>query len=236
VRWTRGRTALLGLAIAATTLGLIAGCGGSSGSGPQSSTLSVTYASFPDYLDPSLSYSLEGWSAMWETYVPLLTYVHADGAAGTKVIPGLARALPKIGDGGRTYTLFLRPGLRYSDGTPVRASDFRRTIERVITMNSPATPFYTDIVGAEQFAKTKQGGIAGIVTDDATGRIVIHLVQPRSTFTNELAMLFAAPLPRSSPRSRAAAGNTGATRSGRRPTGSCSRRSPPATTTRSTST
>ena len=96
---------------------------------------------------------------------------------------------------GSTYTLFLRKGLRYSDGTPVRASDFRPTIERVIAMNSPATPFYTDIVGAERFEKTKEGGIPGIESDDKTGRIVIHLVEPRSTFTNELAMLFAAPLP-----------------------------------------
>jgi peptide/nickel transport system substrate-binding protein len=177
---------------------VVAGCGGGGGSdtsGSTPTTLQVTYAAFPDYLDPSMSYSLEGWSAMWETYIPLLTYAHADGAAGTKIIPGLARALPKITDGGRTYTLFLRPGLRYSDGAPVRASDFRATIERVLAMNSPATPFYTDIVGAEKFAETKKGGIPGIVTDDASGRIVIHLVTPRSTFSNELAMLFAAPLP-----------------------------------------
>ncbi len=184
--------------LAVVALGLVAvGCGGGSSdtSGSEPTTLQVTYAAFPDYLDPSMSYSLEGWSAMWETYIPLLTYAHADGAAGTKVIPGLARALPKITDGGRTYTLYLRPGLRYSDGTPVRASDFRATIERVLAMNSPGTPFYTDIVGAEHFAETKRGGIPGIVTDDGSGQIVIHLVTPRSTFTNELAMLFAAPLP-----------------------------------------
>ena len=183
--------------VAVVALVLIgAGCGGSGDkSSTSSSTLDATYATFPDYLDPSLSYTLEGWTSMWETYVPLLTYVHAEGAAGTKVIPGLARALPTITDGGHTYTLFLRPGLRYSDGTPVRASDFGATIERMLAMNSPATSFYTDIVGAEQFSKTKVGGIAGIESDDKTGRIVIHLVQPRSTFSNELAMLFAAPLP-----------------------------------------
>ncbi len=193
---TRGRAcALLAIAaVAALALG-VAGCGGSGRTTGGASTLKVTYAAFPDYLDPSLSYTLEGWSAMWETYVPLLTYAHADGAAGTKLIPGLARSLPKIGDGGRTYTLFLRKGLRYADGTPVRASDFAATIERVLAMNSPATPFYTDIVGAERFAKTKHGRIAGIEADDRSGRIVIHLVRPRSTFANELAMLFAAPLP-----------------------------------------
>ncbi len=198
--WSRGRAALLAAALIAAVALLVVGCGGSGESSPSSSTLKVTFASFPDYLDPSLSYSLEGWSAMWETYVPLLTYRHADGEAGTEIIPGLARALPKIGDGGRTYTLFLRPGLRYSDGTPVRASDFRSTIERVLAMNSPATPMYTDIVGAERFSKIKKGGIPGIKTDDKSGRIVIHLVRPRSTFSNELAMLFAAPLPSSTKR------------------------------------
>ena len=183
------------VAVAALALGA-SGCGGSSETDSSSpTTLDATFATFPDYMDPSLSYTLEGWTAMWETYVPLLTYVHADGAAGTKLIPGLAREMPKVTDGGKTYTLFLRPGLKYSDGTPVRASDFGATIERVLAMASPATPFYTDIVGAEHFSKMKKGGIPGIEADDKTGRIVIHLVQPRSTFENELAMLFAAPLP-----------------------------------------
>jgi peptide/nickel transport system substrate-binding protein len=189
-----GRAGLVAALVAVAAL-LVSGCGGSNESSPNSSTLEVTFASFPDYLDPSLSYTIEGLTAMWETYVPLLTYRHADGTAGTELIPGLARAMPQISKDGRTYTLFLRKGLKYSDGAPVRASDFPATIERVIAMNSPATPFYTDIVGAEQFSKTKAGGIEGIEADDASGRIVIHLVKPRSTFTNELALLSAAPLP-----------------------------------------
>ena len=192
------RQRAVGALLAALALALLAiGCGGGSSStnGGGLTTLQATYATFPDYLDPSLSYQLEGWSAMAETYIPLLTYVHASGAAGTRIIPGLARALPKITDGGRTYTLFLRPGLRYSDGTPVRASDFPATIERLLAMNSPGSTFYLSIVGAEHFQQTKKGGIPGIQTDDKTGRIVIHLTEPRSTFTNELAMLFAAPLP-----------------------------------------
>jgi peptide/nickel transport system substrate-binding protein len=191
---TPGRRWLaLGL-IAALALTL-AGCGGSDENSSEGSTLKVTFASFPDYMDPSLSYTIEGLTAMSQTYIPLVTYAHANGAAGTKLIPGLAKALPKITDGGRTYTLFLRKGLRYSDGTPVRASDFPATIERMIALNSPGTAFFSDVVGAEKFTKAKKGGIAGIEADDKSGRIVIHLVKPRSTFTNELATLFAAPLP-----------------------------------------
>jgi peptide/nickel transport system substrate-binding protein len=200
-RGTLGRTLVAASLIAALALS-VAACGGSSnnGSSPASSTLQVTYASFPDHLDPSLSYTIEGLSAMWETYVPLLTYQHEDGSAGTELIPGLARAMPQVSDGNRTYTLYLRKGLKYSEGTPVRASDFPATIERVFVLNSPGSPFFTDIVGAEKFAKTKEGGISGIEADDKTGRIVIHLVKPRSTFLNELATLFAAPLPADTPR------------------------------------
>jgi peptide/nickel transport system substrate-binding protein len=192
--------ALVAALLAALTIAVaVAGCGGGSGSSDgspsQPTTLHATFAAFPDFLDPALSYTLEGLTSIWNSYLPLLTYEHASGVAGTKVIPGLARALPKITDGGRTYTLYLRKGLRYSDGTPVRASDFPATLERTLAMNSPGTAFYTDIVGAERFSKTKRGGISGISVDDASGRIVIHLVEPRSTFTNELAMPFSAPLP-----------------------------------------
>jgi peptide/nickel transport system substrate-binding protein len=180
-----------------TTLGLTA-CGSSSG-GKEGGTLNATYASFPDYLDPGLSYTVEGWTAMYDTYIPLLTYAHASGVAGSEVVPGLAKSLPKITNGGKTYTLFLRKGLKYSDGTPVKASDFTYTVERVFKLNSGGSPFYTDIVGAEQFAKTKTGGIPGIETDDKTGEIVINLVEPRGTFTNELGMLFVALVPPSTP-------------------------------------
>ena len=136
---------------------------------------------------------------MQNTYLPLLTYAHADGAAGSVVIPALAKSMPKIDQGGRRYTLHLRPGLEYSDGTPVRASDFKSSVERLFRINSSGSIFYTHIVGAERFAKTKRGGIAGIATDDATGTIVIRLDQPLGVFTNELASLFAALLPPGTP-------------------------------------
>jgi peptide/nickel transport system substrate-binding protein len=176
------------------------GCGSDEGSsGKQGGTLNGTYASFPDYLDPALSYTAEGWTAMYNTYIPLLTYAHENGDAGSEVIPGLAKEMPKITNGGKTYTLFLRPGLKYSDGTPVKASDFTYAVERVFKTNSGGSPFYTGIVGAEKFAETKSGGIPGIETDDKTGEIVINLTKPRGTFTNELGLMFVAPVPPDTP-------------------------------------
>ena len=82
-------------------------------------------------MDPQLSYTAEGWTAMGEVYIPLLTYKHAEGAEGSEVVPGLAKEMPKISNGGKTYTLFLRPGLKYSNGKPVKASDFTYAVERL---------------------------------------------------------------------------------------------------------
>jgi peptide/nickel transport system substrate-binding protein len=193
------RFAVLMLALFAALVLAACGDSSSSSSGKEGGTLKATFGSFPASLDPGLAYTGEGSTAVYDVYIPLLTYAHASGGAGSRVIPGLAEALPKISDGGRTYTLTLRKGLKYSDGKPVKASDFAHAIERLFKLNSPGSPFYSDIVGAEAFAKTKQGGISGITTDDKTGRIVIHLAEPRGTFTNELALPFAALLPAGTP-------------------------------------
>jgi peptide/nickel transport system substrate-binding protein len=184
------------IALSLLALGL-SSCGGSSGK--EGGTLKGTYASFPDYLDPALSYTQEGLTAMYDTYIPLLTYAHDEEEAGGKVVPGLAESMPKISNGGKTYALTLRKGLKYSDGTPVRASDFAHALERTLALNSSGSPSYLSIVGAEKFQKTKSGGISGIETDDKTGKITIELTAPRGTFTNELGLLFGAPVPASTP-------------------------------------
>jgi peptide/nickel transport system substrate-binding protein len=177
----------------------LTGCGSSSSEQQGGGTLTGTYTAFPESLDPGLSFSLEGATALQNVYIPLLTYAHANGAAGTKLIPGLAKELPKIDQGGKRYTLFLRPGLQYSDGTPVKASDFRFVVERLFRINSVGSTFFTGIVGAESFAKTKKGGIPGIETDDRSGKIVIHLTQPSGTFSYVLGLTYGALLPPDTP-------------------------------------
>lgn len=152
---------------------------------PAPVTLRATFASFPDYMDPQLSYTAEGWDAMYDTYIPLLTFRHANGKAGSEVIPGLARSMPKISDGGRTYTLFLRRGLKYSNGKPVRASDFKYTVKRLRKLFSGGSVFFSVI--------------KSIVTDDMTSKIVIHLKRPSGTFEYVLATPFGALVPAGTP-------------------------------------
>ncbi len=142
---------LAGLVVAVMGSGIaLSACGSSSSSGKEGGVLQGAYTSFPDYMDPQISYTAEGWTTMQNVYIPLLTYNHAEGVAGGKVIPGLAEALPKITNGGKTYKMTLRKGLKYSDGTPVKASDFRTRSSGMFMVNSGGAAFYTDIVGAAQ--------------------------------------------------------------------------------------
>jgi peptide/nickel transport system substrate-binding protein len=173
--------------------------GGGEAGGNEGGTLKGAYTSFPDYMDPQISYTAEGWTAMRPVYVPLLTYKAASEEEGAEIIPGLAKELPKVTNGGKTYTMFLREGLKYSNGEPIKAGDFKYAVERCFLTNSGGSPFYTDIVGAEKFAETKKGGISGIKVNEKTGEIVINLMNPRGTFNNELALMFVAPVPQKTP-------------------------------------
>ena len=105
--------------------------GGGSGGGGGGGDINIALTSFPDYVDPQLSYTVEGWEVLWNVYTPLLTYKHAKGKDGTEVVPALAEAMPEISPDGKTYTLKLRPNMKYSDGTPIKASDFAYGIQRL---------------------------------------------------------------------------------------------------------
>jgi peptide/nickel transport system substrate-binding protein len=164
-------------------------------------TLKAVDAAFPDYLDPALAYTADGWDSLWSAYTPLLTYEHASGANGSKVVPGLAEALPTISADGLTYKLKLRSGVEYSDGTTVKASDFKHTVERVLNLESGGASFYEGIVGAKAYEKAgkSSGDISGITTDDATGDITVKLVKADPQFTYKLAMDFVGLVPSSTP-------------------------------------
>ena len=81
-----------------------------------------------DFLDPQQAYTGQAWWAMWNVYETLITYRHVDGAGGYKLVPGLAQSMPTVSRNGRTYKFTLRKGLRYSDGSPIKAGDFEYAI------------------------------------------------------------------------------------------------------------
>ena len=195
--------------ITALTIGAAA-CGGDNESATPAEgggDITINATSFPDYVDPQLSYTLEGWEVLWNVYTPLLTYKHAKGKEGTQVVPGLAEDMPEISPDGKTYKLKLRPNMTYSDGTPIKASDFTYAIQRLFKTNSGGSVFFDVIVGATDYAEDRAQTISGIQTDDNTGDITIQLTAPNGTFENVLGLMFAAPIPPSTPLDKDATNN-----------------------------
>jgi peptide/nickel transport system substrate-binding protein len=196
------RKAVTVAAVTTLTAFGVAACGGGSnggGGGGSGGELNVTMTSFPDYVDPQLSYTTEGWEVLYNVYTPLLTYKHAKENAGAEIVPGLAKDMPQVSQDGKTYKLTLRSNMKYSDGTPIKASDFTYAIQRLFKADSGGSVFFEPIVGATDYADGKADKIAGITTDDNTGDIAIQLTEPNGTFNDLLALPFSAPVPPTTP-------------------------------------
>src|ERR687893_351058 len=177
------------------------GGGGGGGAAKDGGSITISQTSQPDFMDPALTYTVNGIEPLWLVYTPLITYAREEGPEGSKLIPGLAEDLPEISEDGLTYKLKLRSGLKYSDGSPVKASDFEHTIKRVLNLESGGSAFYLVIDGAQEYidAGKCNGDIKGIETDDKTGKITINLAEPDGSFSNVLAMWFVGLVPGDTP-------------------------------------
>jgi YVTN family beta-propeller protein len=137
-----------------------------------------------------------GTPALATVYDGLVAFSKAVGARGDTLVPDLAVTLPRPADGGTTYTFTLRRGIRYSNGVPVRASDFRRGIQRQLSFGDVPV-YYEGILGAPACHRHPRRCdlAAGIVTNDAAGTVTFHLGQADPDFLYKLALLLAAPAP-----------------------------------------
>jgi peptide/nickel transport system substrate-binding protein len=202
------------VAVAAVLALVAAGCGGggnkSSSGGNNAGSSGKTYPVLnvvwdaPDYMDPGLYYTVAAYQLANYVWTGLVGYKHTSGPASADIVPYLAESMPKISSDGKTYKFTLRKNLKYSDGTALKASDFRYSIERDFKIDSPGVGFYSDIVGVSGpngFATTKKGHISGITTDDAARTITIKLTQPRADFLYILALEFSDIVPSTTPNS-----------------------------------
>jgi peptide/nickel transport system substrate-binding protein len=199
--------------ILALVAALLAGCGGGgkkseggtagAGGGKTYPLLRAIWDA-PDYMDPGLAYTVAAWQLNWYVYEGLLGYKHVSGSAGAALVPYLAESMPKISAGGTKLSFTLRKGLKYSNGTPVKASDFRASIERLFKIDSPGVGFFSvikGVSGSSGFAETKKGHISGIVTNDANRTIDITLDKPEGDILYILSTQFASILPAKTPAS-----------------------------------
>jgi YVTN family beta-propeller protein len=152
-------------------------------------------------LDPTQAYGIADLPALATAYDGLVALRRSGGAQGLTLVPDLATTLPYPTDGGKTYTFSIQRGIRYSTGAPVRASDFRRGIQRLLTISSSPTAYYKGIVGAQACGPRRPpcNLAAGIVTDDAAGTVTFHLSAPDPDFLDKLALLLAVPAPPGAP-------------------------------------
>ena len=175
--------------------------GGGGGEARQGGSITISQTSQPDYLDPALGYTVNSWEALWLAYTPPVTYKRAEGTEGTELIPGVAEELPEVSEDGKTVTFTMRKGLKFSDGRPLKASDFEHTIKRVLNLESGASAFYLVIEGAQEYvdAGKPEGDISGIETNDETGKVTLELTTADGTILNILAMTFAGVVPGDTP-------------------------------------
>jgi YVTN family beta-propeller protein len=111
-------------------------------------------------------------------YESLVEHRRTGGGAAVQIVPGLAAAVPSPADGGRRYTFRLRRGLRFSDGTPVRAGHFRASLERTLRATTEVLAFFESIRGVAGCSPRRCDLSPGIHADDAGGTIELRLRRP----------------------------------------------------------
>ena len=146
-------------------------------------------------IDPSFMNWAGTQAALSVAYDGLVGFARRGGSEGTQIVPNLATSLPVVTAGETRYAFQLRPGIRYSNGKLVKASDFLRALERPFRGRSWTAAWFRSLVGAEACKRRPRRCdlSEGVRTDDATGTIIFHLRRPDPDFLTNL--LGWAPIP-----------------------------------------
>lgn len=205
------RRAIRVVAIGAVAAFSVAACGGGGGGSDRAEisnagaedivretdekggTLKFAVSDDFDSIDPGNTYYAFSNNFLRNYSRMLMTYTSAPGEEGLTPVPDLAEAPGEPSDGNKTWTYKLQDGLKYEDGSAIKAEDIKhavaRTFDREVLPNGPA--YFTQLlVGAGKykgpFKDKNLDNFKGISTpDDKT--VVFHLNEPFSEF-NELVM------------------------------------------------
>ena len=154
-----------------------------------------------DTLDPGETYYGYSWNFVRLYGRSLLTYKVEPGEAGNELTPDLAEGLGTPSDGGKTWTYKIRSGIKYEDGSVVKAADVKyavlRSVDKATFPNGPA--YFEQFLNLPEGYKGpyKSKGVntdsAITVPDDTT--IVFHLKQAFSGFDYLAALSQTVPVP-----------------------------------------
>jgi peptide/nickel transport system substrate-binding protein len=165
---------------AAVVLATSAALAASSGTGGSDQTFRIVGSDPVDSLDPGLAASLPAIGIASETCSPLLRFPFGE----TVPVPEAAVSLPKVSQDGRQYVFTIRAGLRFSDGTPLKAANYATAIARV---RDPAFNSPWELLG--RVAKD----IVGVHGQGRT--LVIRLTRPDGSLLARLTMPWSCPVP-----------------------------------------
>jgi peptide/nickel transport system substrate-binding protein len=165
----------------------IAACGGGGGGAKSGGTVRILdTAGSVDSLDPGYWYYQSDTEELGQTTTRALYGYKPDDTTPT---PDLATALPKVSNGGKTLTIKIRSGIKYSvplQNRTVKTSDIKYAIERCFLPqvgNGYVNSYYTDIEGVDAFKNNKAKEISGIQTPDET-TLVIKTTKPAGVLTS----------------------------------------------------
>ncbi|MCI1797283.1 MAG: ABC transporter substrate-binding protein [Bifidobacterium tibiigranuli] len=191
------------LALAAAALSfamLLSGCGGSGSDAGSKSNGPVIISSYntepQNPLIPGNTNEVGGGSAIDLLFSRLVSF-DAKGDPSNEVAQSITPS-----NGGKTYTIKIKDGWKFTDGTPVTAQSFTKAWSYTANAKNAylCSSFFSSIAGydALQDAKTLKGDeqLSGLkVVDDHT--FTVDLNQPDATFPVKVGYSGFAPLPES---------------------------------------
>ncbi len=132
----------------------------------------------------------------------------SDGGAEAR--PDLAAGRPDVSADGLTWTIRIRPGIRYApplEDVEITAQDFVRALQRAASPGvGAAYPYYYSIIqGFDGYANGDADTISGLETPDEH-TLVVRLTEPAGDLLDRLAMAATAPIPPNPNRSGAVLG------------------------------
>jgi ABC-type oligopeptide transport system substrate-binding subunit len=175
---------------------------------PAPHALRVVWYPAPTTLDPTMAYDIFSVAVIDQLFSGLVELT-----PDMDVVPDVARSWDVL-EGGRKYVLHLRDDVRWSDGAPVTAEDFRYAWKRVLdpATGSPNANLLYDVKGARAFHQGAcpdgstgsprwpaegEGGVGGLgvrALDEVT--LVVELEEPTGYFLQLLAHNATYPVPR----------------------------------------
>jgi ABC-type transport system substrate-binding protein len=180
-RWYR--TGLIGL-----LLFTLAGCttgrnrSASTSPGSDARTLRFALGNDLDSLDPAKTADVGVFEVLLHVCEPLINYDE-----NNKIVPVLAERW-EVSPDGKTYTFYLKKGVKFHNGLPFTAEDVKYTFERALnkkTASPLGTAYLEGIVGEQDVVSGKRDDLTGVkVVDPLT--VQVTLDRPRAYFLGML--------------------------------------------------